>query len=192
MFEGYKLLLASKSPRRLQLVGQLGIATEVVTISANEDIDPTVPCSDISEMLAKRKSDAYTQTLANNEILLTADTLVVLDDKVLGKPSSRENAIEMLSDLSGKRHQVYTGVCLRIANSVKTFTEATDVYFKKLSSKEIEYYLDNCQYMDKAGAYGIQDWIGMVGVDKIDGDFYNVMGLPVARIYEEICNMIYR
>ena len=181
MFEGYKLLLASKSPRRLQLVGQLGIATEVVTISANEDIDPTVPCSDISEMLAKRKSDAYTQTLANSEILLTADTLVVLDDKVLGKPSSRENAIEMLSDLSGKRHQVYTGVCLRIANSVKTFTEATDVYFKKLSSKEIEYYLDNCQYMDKAGAYAIQEH-GDIIIDSCSGSVENVIGLPLEKL----------
>ncbi|MBO7200604.1 MAG: septum formation protein Maf [Bacteroidales bacterium] len=182
----YKLLLASKSPRRKQLVSMLGFGVEVVEVDADENINDGVSPSEIPGLLAERKSLSYTEEIASNEILLTADTLVVLNDVVLGKPHSRQEAFDILSLLSGKKHQVYTGVCLRTSKNVKLFTEATDVYFKTLSTSEINYYLDNYNYSDKAGSYGIQEWVGMIGVERIEGDFYNVMGLPIARLYKEI------
>lgn len=190
LLKGYTLLLASKSPRRQQLISKLGFDVEVVSIDADENIDADVLPSDIPGILARRKSMAYSAPIADSHILLTADTLVVLDDKVLGKPSSRVEAYSILSDLSGKRHQVYTGVCLRAEWGSRVFTEATDVCFKNISDHEINYYLDNYEYMDKAGSYGIQEWIGMVAVERIEGDFYNVMGLPVARIYKEIVDFV--
>lgn len=190
LLKEYTLLLASKSPRRQQLISKLGFDVEVVSIDADEVIDGDVLSSDIPALLAKRKSLAYPLTIDNNQILVTADTLVVLDGKVLGKPLSRQDAYSILSLLSGKRHQVHTGVCLRTEWGSRVFTESTDVYFKNISDDEINYYLDNYEYMDKAGSYGIQEWIGMVAVERIEGDFYNVMGLPVARIYKEIVDFI--
>lgn len=190
LLKGYTLLLASKSPRRQQLISKLGFDVEVVSIDADENIDADVLPSDIPGILARRKSMAYSALIADSHILLTADTLVVLDDKVLGKPSSREEAYSILSTLSGKRHQVYTGVCLRTEWGSRVFTESTEVCFKNISDDEINYYLDNYEYMDKAGSYGIQEWIGMVAVERIEGDFYNVMGLPVARIYKEIVDFV--
>jgi septum formation protein len=185
----YKLLLASKSPRRKQLVSMLGFGVEVVEVEADENIRSSVPASEIPVLLAERKSLSYTKEISLNEILLTADTLVVMNDIVLGKPHSRQEAFDILTLLSGKKHQVYTGVCLRTSKVVKLFTEVTDVSFKNLSNNEINYYLDNYNYSDKAGAYGIQEWIGMIGVERIEGDFYNVMGLPIARLYEEIISL---
>lgn len=190
LLKEYTLLLASKSPRRQQLISKLGFDVEVVSIDADEIIDGDVLSSDIPALLAKRKSLAYPLTIDNNQILVTADTLVVLDGKVLGKPLSRQDAYSILSSLSGKRHQVHTGVCLRTEWGSRVFTESTYVYFKNISDDEINYYLDNYEYMDKAGSYGIQEWIGMVAVERIEGDFYNVMGLPVARIYKEIVDFI--
>lgn len=190
LLKEYTLLLASKSPRRQQLISKLGFDVEVVSIDADEVIDGDVLSSDIPALLAKRKSLAYPLTIDNNQILVTADTLVVLDGKVLGKPLSRQDAYSILSSLSGKRHQVHTGVCLRTEWGSRVFTESTYVYFKNISDDEINYYLDNYEYMDKAGSYGIQEWIGMVAVERIEGDFYNVMGLPVARIYKEIVDFI--
>lgn len=190
LLKEYTLLLASKSPRRQQLISKLGFDVEVVSIDADEVIDGDVLSSDIPALLAKRKSLAYPLTIDNNQILVTADTLVVLGGKVLGKPLSRQDAYSILSLLSGKRHQVHTGVCLRTEWGSRVFTESTDVYFKNISDDEINYYLDNYEYMDKAGSYGIQEWIGMVAVERIEGDFYNVMGLPVARIYKEIVDFI--
>ena len=185
----YKLLLASKSPRRKQLVSMLGFGVEVVEVEADENIRSSVPASEIPVLLAERKSLSYTKEISLNEILLTADTLVVMNDIVLGKPHSRQEAFDILTLLSGKKYQVYTGVCLRTSKVVKLFTEVTDVSFKNLSNNEINYYLDNYNYSDKAGAYGIQEWIGMIGVERIEGDFYNVMGLPIARLYEEIISL---
>ncbi|MBR7167447.1 MAG: septum formation protein Maf [Bacteroidales bacterium] len=182
----YKLLLASKSPRRKQLVSMLGFGVEMVEVEADENVKAHVPASEMPVLLAELKSLSYTKEISSDEILLTADTLVVLNDAVLGKPHSRQEAFDMLSLLSGRKHQVYTGVCLRTSKLVKLFTEVTDVYFKELSNNEINYYLDNYNYSDKAGSYGIQEWIGMIGVKRIEGDFYNVMGLPIARLYKEI------
>ena len=185
----YKLLLASKSPRRKQLVSMLGFGVEMVEVEADENVKAHVPASEMPVLLAELKSLSYTKEISSDEILLTADTLVVLNDAVLGKPHSRQEAFDMLSLLSGRKHQVYTGVCLRTSKLVKLFTEVTDVYFKELSNNEINYYLDNYNYSDKAGSYGIQEWIGMIGVKRIEGDFYNVMGLPIARLYEEIISL---
>ena len=185
----YKLLLASKSPRRKQLVSMLGFGVEVVEVEADENIRSSVPASEIPVLLAERKSLSYTKEISLNEILLTADTLVVMNDIVLGKPHSRQEAFDILTLLSGKKHQVYTGVCLRTSKVVKLFTEVTDVSFKNLSNNEINYYLDNYNYWDKEGEYGIQEWIGMIGVERIEGDFYNVMGLPIARLYEQIISL---
>lgn len=185
----HKLLLASKSPRRKQLISMLGFDVDVVEVDADEVVDGAVAAAEIPALLAKRKSLAYNKQISDHEILVTADTLVVLDGDVLGKPQSRQEAFDMLSLLSGCRHQVYTGVCLRNSTAMKLFTEETDVCFKHLSADEINYYLDNYNYLDKAGSYGIQEWIGMIGVSRIEGDFYNVMGLPVARLYKEIISM---
>ena len=185
----HKLLLASKSPRRKQLISMLGFDVEVVEVDADEVVENAVAAAEIPALLAKRKSLAYNKQIFDHEILVTADTLVVLDGDVLGKPQSRQEAFDMLSSLSGRRHQVYTGVCLRNSTAMKLFTEETNVCFKHLSADEINYYLDNYNYLDKAGSYGIQEWIGMIGVSRIEGDFYNVMGLPVARLYKEIISM---
>lgn len=185
----HKLLLASKSPRRKQLISMLGFDVEVVEVDADEVVDGMVAAAEIPALLAKRKSLAYNKQISDHEILITADTLVVLNGDVLGKPQSRQEAFDMLSSLSGCRHQVYTGVCLRNSMAMKLFAEETNVCFKHLSANEINYYLDNYNYLDKAGSYGIQEWIGMIGVSRIEGDFYNVMGLPVARLYKEIVSL---
>ena len=189
-YKNTELLLASKSPRRQQLLFNLGANVTVVSVLADETVSEDIPGSMVPELLAKRKADAYTGTLKDNQILITADTLVVLDDKILGKPKNRDEAFRILSALSGRRHQVYTGVCLRTKDKIRTFTECTDVYFSSLSDEEINYYLNTYKYDDKAGAYGIQDWIGMIGVSRIEGDYYNVMGLPVARMHKEIEKII--
>jgi septum formation protein len=189
-YKNTELLLASKSPRRQQLLFDLGANVTIVSVSADETVLEDIPGSMVPELLAKRKADAYTETLKDNQILITADTLVVLDDKILGKPKSRDDAFRILSALSGRKHQVYTGVCLKTKDRMRTFTECTDVYFSSLSDEEINYYLNTYKYDDKAGAYGIQDWIGMIGVSRIEGDYYNVMGLPVARMHKEIEKII--
>lgn len=181
-----KILLASKSPRRQQLVFQLGLPFEVVDVSVEEKLDTPVPARDVAQTLAILKADGYGTELHAGEILLTADTVVVLDGKVLGKPRSRTEAFGMLSALSGKRHEVYTGVCLKDKDRKISFSECTSVFFRELSEDAINHYLDNYNYQDKAGAYGIQDWIGLWAVERLEGCYYNVMGLPVARICKEL------
>ena len=182
-----KLLLASKSPRRRQLVAALGFPYEYVDISADEHVSGELPAHRVAECIAQQKADAFPASqLEAGSVLLTADTVVVYGQQIMGKPANRAEAIDMLHSLSGHRHTVYTGVCLRAPDNRVSFTESTDVYFKKLSQATIEHYVDTYQPYDKAGAYGIQEWIGMVGVERIDGCYYNVMGLPVARIYESL------
>lgn len=181
-----KLLLASKSPRRRQLLGELGYPVEFVSLDVDEHVPSGTPAADTAELLARRKADACPEEKIDDAILVTADTVVVLGDKVLGKPANRSEALDMLRSLSGKSHQVYTGVCLRTAGKAVSFSEKTDVFFRQMSEEELAYYVDNYRPYDKAGAYGIQEWIGMVGISRIDGCYYNVMGLPVARVYEKI------
>lgn len=181
-----RLLLASKSPRRRELLSQLGFDIQFISIDVDEHLSSPISPADVAEHLARRKASAYSGTLASDEVLVTADTVVVHDGHVMGKPADRDEAIAMLRELSGQRHTVYTGVCLRTADGTTSFTEATDVYFNPLSNKDIAYYVDTYLPYDKAGAYGIQEWIGMVGIARIDGCYYNVVGLPVARLYETL------
>lgn len=186
-----KLLLASKSPRRRQLLGELGFPIEFVSINADEHLEKAIDAPAVAEAIAQKKAAAFDMAnLQTDEILITADTVVVLGERVLGKPADRTEAIEMLSNLSGRKHTVYTGVCLKTAHTSISFTEATDVYFKVLSQHEIEHYADTYKPLDKAGAYGIQEWIGMIGIERIDGDYYNVMGLPLAHLNSELQKLI--
>ena len=162
----------------------------IVDVEVVEVVDPSLPVAEVAGALARTKADGYDSSLLKpDEILLTADTVVVVDERVMGKPHGRDQAVAMLHSLSGKTHTVYTGVCLRSPDRDVLFTERTDVHFKTLSDGEIIHYVDTFKPFDKAGAYGIQEWIGMIGIDRIEGDFYNVMGLPVAHTYQVLCNM---
>lgn len=192
MFENlrkYKILLASKSPRRRELLSQLRIPFNVISIGG---IDETYPSSiateDIPQYLANMKANAYMKTFCDNELIITADTLIILGDKVLGKPKDHDEAVRMLKDLSGKTHKVITGVCLSTHGRRISFSATTEVRFADLSDESIEYYVENFLPYDKAGAYGIQEWIGCVAVESISGSYYNVMGLPVHQLYNELKN----
>lgn len=181
----YQIILASNSPRRKELMSGLGVDYVVKTLP---DVDESYPDSlqggDIPEFIACKKAGAYRSILQPGELLITADTIVWLDGKVLGKPQGREGAVKMLRALSGKKHQVFTGVCLTTTEWQKSFTAASDVLFDELSDEEIAYYVDRYQPMDKAGAYGVQEWIGYIGVHSISGSFYNIMGLPIQKLYK--------
>lgn len=182
-----KLLLASKSPRRRQLLSELGYPVEFISLDVDEHVSKGTPAADTAELLARRKADACPpEALSQDTVLVTADTVVVLDGQVLGKPSDRAEALAMLHSLADRSHTVYTGVCLRTASKTLSFTERTEVHFRPLNDEELAYYVDTYRPYDKAGAYGIQEWIGMVGISHIEGCFYNVMGLPVARLYEHL------
>lgn len=170
---------------------ELGIPFRVVeTAHLDEEYPSGLSGGDIARFLAGHKSDAYTKALEPREILLTADTIVWHGEKELGKPVDREEAIRMIRDLSGDTHQVFTGVCLRSADKRSSFYAVTDVSFSKLDSQEIEHYVDTCKPFDKAGAYGIQEWIGHIAVEKIVGSYFNVMGLPVQKVYCELKKFI--
>lgn len=175
----YQIILASNSPRRKELMSGLGVDYVVRTLP---DVDESYPAdlsgAEIPAYISREKADAYRAIMQPGELLITADTIVWLDGKVLGKPEGREGAVEMLRSLSGKSHQVFTGVCLTTTEWQKSFTAASDVEFDALSEEEIQYYVDKYQPMDKAGAYGVQEWIGYIGVKSISGSFYNIMGTP--------------
>ncbi len=180
----YKLILASKSPRRQQLLKNLGLDFEIRTKELDEYFPEELGMTAIPEFLAQLKADAMKDTLQDDEILITADTIVWKDANVLGKPKTREEAIEMLKDLSGNQHQVITGMHLQSTQKKVTFHAVTEVWFDELTDDEISFYVDTYKPYDKAGAYGIQEWIGYVGINKIEGSFYNVMGLPVHKLYQ--------
>lgn len=180
------LLLASKSPRRRQLLVQLGFPVRFVDVDVDEVVEPCTPVEYVAASLALLKAKGYGTALADDEILVTADTIVAHRGEVLGKPRGREQAIAMLRSLSGDRHTVYTGVCLKSADRQVVFTEKSDVCFRRLDDETILRYVDQGTCFDKAGAYGIQEWIGMVGVERIEGCYYNVMGLPLSRLYFEL------
>lgn len=187
--EKYKIHLASKSPRRRELLEQLRIPFNVITTGGIDESYPDdMPAKEIPAYLANKKADAYMKRFTGNELFITSDTLVILDGEVLGKPSGREEAIHMLKRLSGKTHSVVTGVCICTAEKRTTFSVTTDVKFAELSASDIEYYVDNFLPFDKAGAYGIQEWIGCIAVENINGSYYNVMGLPVHQLYKELQN----
>lgn len=186
----YSVVLASNSPRRKELMSGLGIEYVVKTLPGIDESYPDdLEGEAIPLFIAREKADAYRSMIAPEELLITADTIVWLDGKALGKPVGREDAIGMLQALSGKVHQVITGVCLTTQEWQRSFTSTTEVCFAKLTDEEIEYYVDTYSPMDKAGSYGVQEWIGFVGVESISGSYFNVMGLPIQRLYRELSTL---
>ncbi len=182
----YQIILGSNSPRRQELLKSLGFDFLNKPINADETFPIDLLAEEIPLYLAEKKADAYPDDLKETEILITADTIVWCEGKVFNKPANFVEGKKMLETLSGKMHEVYTAVCLKSGNKQTTFFDVSKVYFKKLKPEEIEYYLMNFKPYDKAGGYGVQDWLGYIGIDKIEGSFYNVMGLPVKELYEEL------
>lgn len=186
----YKVILASNSPRRKELLSGLDIPFEVRILDGIDESYPdNLPTRDIAGYISRKKAAAYLSTIATDELIITADTIVVLGQHVMGKPKDDEDARCMLHSLSGKTHQVITGVCLTTKLVQTCFSVETDVTFKELTDDEINYYVDHYHPLDKAGAYGIQEWIGHVGVTGMNGSYFNVMGLPVQRIYEALTHI---
>jgi septum formation protein len=183
----YDVILASGSPRRQQLLAEMDIPFRVLTKPVEEIFPDELSPTDAAAFLCRLKSDAFTEAdFGRNTLVITADTVVALENRILGKPENAEEANAMLRELSGERHQVITGVCLRMQEKRTVFTTSTDVWFKVLSEEEIRYYISRYKPFDKAGAYGIQEWIGHAAIQKIDGSYFNVMGLPTHRLYEEL------
>lgn len=182
----YEIILASKSPRRQQLLSDLGIKFRVQSMDIPEVFPEGLTMTEVPVYLAELKASAFLPHLQPGQLVITADTIVWLDGKVLNKPADYADGFRMLKDLSGKKHQVLTGVCLLSAEKKISFYALTDVWFKQLSDDEIRYYLETYRPYDKAGAYGIQEWIGYIGIHRIEGSFFNVMGLPVQNLYEHL------
>lgn len=185
--KNYKIILASNSPRRKELLAGLDVDFEVRVIQDIDESFPTsLPTKDIAEFISRKKAAVYQKKMTDDELVITADTIVVLDSEVMGKPHDEADASRMLHKLSGRTHQVITGVTLTTTTRQQSFSVETDVTFKKLSDEEINYYVQRYKPFDKAGAYGIQEWIGHIGVTGLQGSYFNVMGLPVQRIYEAL------
>ena len=189
--KGKKIILGSNSPRRKELLAGLDIEFTVDTGNTFEEVyDPATPHERIPEVLSEGKSYGFHRPLAEGEVLITSDTLVLCEDRVMGKPRSREEAFDMLRFLSGKEHKVITAITVRDSQRCKTSSDTAIVFFKELSDNEIEYYVDTFKPFDKAGAYGIQEWIGYIGIGKIEGSFFTIMGLPVHLVYQELLKFI--
>ena len=183
----WKIILASNSPRRKELLAGIDVNFEVrVLKNIDEGYPSDLPTKEIAEYISKKKAAAYLETMTADELVITADTIVMLGDEVMGKPHDDADARRMLRELSGRTHQVITGVTLTTHERQHSFSVETDVTFKELTDEEIDYYVRTYQPMDKAGAYGIQEWIGHIGVTALKGSYFNVMGLPVQRIYEAL------
>ena len=182
----WRVVLASASPRRRQLLHGLDLPVEITQVDIDETPPQGIPGDQVAEHLARKKADAWNGTLASDQVLLTADTTVLLGDLVLNKPADAAQARHMLSLLSGKEHVVITGVCLRTATKAVSFHDKAVVRFRTLTPEEIHYYVERHSPLDKAGAYGVQDWIGYTSVERIEGSFYTVMGLPMHRVYEAL------
>lgn len=186
----YEIVLGSQSSRRQTLLKQLGLTFHIQTYPTNESFPNDLKLEKIPEYLAQKKANSIIenvyQKLNFQQLLITSDTVVILGDQILNKPSNQEEAQNMLLSLSGKMHQVISGVCLKTIHQEIIFSEMTKVYFKELSKEEIDFYIHKYQPFDKAGSYGIQEWIGMIGIEKIEGDFYNVMGLPLKKLFEKL------
>ena len=180
------LILASGSPRRQELLKSLGVPFEIRLKEIDEDYPKHLKKSEISDYLAQLKSNAFVEELNPKDLLITSDTIVWYHNMALGKPKSKDDAFQMLQKLSGKTHEVITSVCIKSLQKEDIFNCITKVAFKELSSEEIQFYIDNYNPMDKAGAYGIQDWIGQIGITKIEGSYFNVMGFPIHKIYSQL------
>lgn len=189
--EGYNLILASASPRRRQLLADCGLNfTLAEKFECDESFPADMPACEVAQYLSKIKSNAYPNELADSDIVLTADTVVIAEDKILGKPADKTEATAMLSMLSARKHIVTTGVTIRSKRLSHSFSVTSTVSFRALSNEEIDYYIETYKPYDKAGAYGIQEWIGYVAIEGIEGSFFNVMGLPVQRLYMELDSFI--
>ena len=183
-----KIILGSKSPRRVDLLKLIGVKFKVEKLDISEDYPNSLSPIQTALFLSKKKATAF--KIKKDDILICADTIVYTNKLVLGKPHTKEDAINMLKEISNKRHFVVTGVTMKTIKKEISFYERTIVYFKKLSEKEIEFYVNNYSPLDKAGGYGIQDWIGLIGINKISGSFYNVMGLPTLKVYEKLTELM--
>ena len=182
-----KIILASNSPRRRELLAGLDLDFEVKVIKGIDESYPETLAPDkVAQYIAAKKADAYVPAIHEDDLVITADTVVIVDNDILGKPHDESEAKAMLRRISGRSHQVVTGVCLVTKNKRREFSVSTDVTFRSLSESEIDYYVSHYRPFDKAGAYGIQEWIGYVGVTGLNGSYFNVMGLPVQRIYSEL------
>ena len=186
----FNIVLASNSPRRKELLAGLGLDFEVRVIDGIDESYPaSLPASQVAQFIAEKKAQAYRASMAPDELIITADTVVIVGSDILGKPKDEADAVRMLREISGRTHQVTTGVCLTTATRQRSFSVTTDVTFKQLTDAEIRHYVSTYRPFDKAGAYGIQEWIGYIGVTGLNGSYYNVMGLPVQRIYTELQQM---
>ena len=191
MVENIELYLASQSPRRRALLKELGFPVKIVTPpNIDEVYPPDIKGPEIPLYLAKSKADVYTGDLPENAMLVTADTIVWINNQVIEKPKDENDAKTMLQILSGNMHQVFTGICLKYKGNSYSFYDETKVFFKNLSLQEIIYYVEKYKPFDKAGAYGVQEWIGFIGVERIEGSYFNVMGLPTHRLYAEITSIL--
>ncbi|MBR5183764.1 MAG: septum formation protein Maf [Bacteroidales bacterium] len=189
ILSGRKLILASASPRRRELLAGLGVDFAIDTGNTFEEVIPDgLPQPQVPEYMAKGKSHGFHRELQSDEIIITADTMVLCEDEIMGKPKDREDAVRMIEKLQDNTHTVYTGVCIRSLEKEVSFTVATDVRFGNLTPDEISYYIDTCKPFDKAGAYGVQEWIGYAAIKGIEGSYFNVVGLPVHRLYHELKN----
>jgi len=182
------IILASKSPRRHELLKLMGLDFSVVLKDVDESYPDGLSPIDVALFIAEKKASAFDETI-NKEIVITADTIVCINEKIIGKPKNKEHAFEILSSLSGKKHEVITAVGLLKDHQLYSFYEVSEVYFKNLTSEQIHHYIFTGQPMDKAGAYGVQEWIGLIGIEKINGSYHNVVGLPTHRLYQELYNL---
>ncbi len=182
----YKVVLGSQSPRRRELLAGMDIEFESRVSDADESFDPDMPMTEIPEFLALQKAKALESGLGEDELLITSDTIVCLDGKIYNKPESEEEAVGMLTELAGNTHTVITGVCIKTAGEERVFHDSTEVTFTPLTQEEILNYIRKCQPYDKAGSYGIQEWLGYAAIDCINGSFYTVMGLPTQKLYQEL------
>lgn len=184
---GKEIILASQSPRRQELLKGIGVEFRILVKNGiEEDFDTQMPFDEVAVFLARKKADAYSDEIRDGVILITADTIVCTENEILNKPIDKEDAIRMLKNLSGKKHKVITGVCIKSSKKESCFSAESIVYFKELELSEIEYYIELFKPYDKAGAYGIQEWIGYIGVTSIEGSYFNVMGFPIQKVYTEL------
>jgi septum formation protein len=182
----YSIILGSQSPRRKELFAGLNLPFRVEVREIDENFPTEMSAFEVPEYLAIQKAIPFKAIIEKNDLLITSDTIVLIDNQILGKPFDYKHAFEMLQLLSGRKHLVITGVCITTIDKQVTFSDRTDVFFKSLSADEIDYYLTHYQPYDKAGSYGVQEWIGYIAIEKIEGSYFNVMGLPIQRLYEEL------
>lgn len=185
-FDKYKIILASQSPRRKLLLEGMGFKFEVIHADIEEVFPENLKITEVPVYLAQKKAESLTNLLKDNVLLITADTIVSVDNLILGKPKDADEARHILQLISGRSHNVITGVCIKTLNKERTFYAESKVYFRTLTDEEISYYIQNYKPFDKAGAYGIQEWIGYIGIERIEGSYFNVMGLPTQMLYNEI------